>query len=384
MKKNFIVSKETLSTQNFELNPQTQNLAIVFGPQDSMSKEVTEQLKKQDPKIKVVGLGTSNCFVNSKTVESGQMAVSVLQFKDTDVHTVCVPNAGYETTLENSAKIAAELSSKSTKEKPLKGVLLFAEGLNINGADLPRPFAKLNIPVCGGLAAETDFKFQKTQVFYEGQELANHIVAVGFYGESFTMESFADTGMKSVGVLKKITKSDKNILHMVEGKTAIEWYLDYMAGKNLGADFKGVEPSESLSYPVAIYKDGQNPDGAIRTPIGFLYEEGSNNRKGSIVFTGEIPEGHYLKMMFASPDDLIEQCEKSVTTLETSSTEQAVIHLSCSARQMLLAQLTPYEYDKSTDSIGAYVYGEIATINNESKLLNQTFTSIRISEKKAA
>lgn len=381
MKKNYIVSKETLN-QDFKLSEKSTKLAIIFGPQDSISKELTASLKSQSPDIKVVGLGTSNCFVNSETAKPNEMVVSVLQFQDTNVEVLCLPNEGYESSLATAQKLADGLTAKSTKEKPLRGVLLFAEGLNINGADLPRPFESLNIPVCGGLAAETDFKFQKTQVFFEGQELVNHVVAIGFYGNSFSMESFADTGMKAIGILKKITKSEKNILHMVEDKTAIEWYLDYMVGKDL-KNFKGVEPSESLSYPVAIYKDGVNPDGAIRTAIGFLYEEGSGNLKGSIVFTGEIPEGHYLKMMFAAPNDLIEQCEKSVTSLE-SNPDSAVIHLSCAGRQMLLGELTSYEYDKSTDSIGAYVYGEIATINNEPKLLNQTFTSIKISEKKVA
>lgn len=381
--KKFLVSKNAVS-QDYQLDPKKNNLAIIFGTQDSFSSQLTEVLKSQDPKIQVIGLGTSNCFMNSESAAPDQMVVSILEFDSTDVKTVCVHNENYESTLVNAQKLEKELSSVSTPDKPLKGVLLFSEGLAINGADLPRPFAHLNIPVCGGLAAETDFKFQKTQVFFDGKELSNHIIGVGFYGQEFSMESFANAGMKPVGVMKKITKSEKNILHMVEGRTAIEWYLDYLVSDM--SKFEKVESSEALSYPVAIFKDGKTIDGAVRTAIGFIYEEGSNNRKGSIVFTGEIPEGHYLKMMFASPDELINKCEASIQNTESSDPSQMVIHLSCAARQMLLGELTPYEYATSKNAVGAYVYGEIASLNSskEPELLNQTFTSIRIKEKKAA
>lgn len=380
--KKFLVSKNAVA-QDYQLDPKKNNLAIIFGPQDSFSSEISKVLKSQDPKIQVIGLGTSNCFMNSESAAPDQMVVSILEFESTNVKTVCLPNENYESTLANAKKLEKELTSESTEDKPLKGVLLFCEGLQINGADLPRPFAHLNIPVCGGLAAETDFKFQKTQVFFDGKELSNHIIGVGFYGKEFSMESFANAGMKPVGVMKKITKSDKNVLHMVEDRTAVEWYLDYLVGKDL-SNFTAVESSEALQYPVAIFKDGKTLDGAVRTPIGFLYEEGSNNRKGSIAFTGEIPEGQYLKMMFASPDELIEKCEKSIKNTESDDPSQMVIHLSCAARQMLLGELTPYEYASSKNSVGAYVYGEIASLNKEPELLNQTFTSIRISEKKVA
>lgn len=371
MSKNFLVSRDDYK-KDYQINPDTNNLAIIFGPQNLFSKALTAELKKQNPKIKVVGLGTSNNFTGSETGNGDQLSLAVLEFKKTDVETICLPNQDYTTSLATAQALADHLVSKQTKEKPLKGVLIFAEGLNINGADLPRPFESLGIPVCGGLAAETDFAFKQTQIFFDGEEKSNHVIAVGFYGESFSMESTASSGMEAKGAFKTITKSDKNVLYKVGDQTAVEWYTSFLREKGQLKSDNTVEQSQALSHPVAIFKNEKTADGAIRTPIGFDYVQ------GSIAFTGEIPEGYSLRMMLANPTELINGADG---LLESQSDDScSYIHISCSARQMLLANLTSYEYASAKPCLGGYVYGEIATLNGKPELLNQTFTSIKIKE----
>lgn len=381
------VTKETVS-QSYGLNPKANNLAIVFGPKNLFFAELSAELKKQDPNVKVVGLGTSNCFVGSESGNGQELVVAVLELNKTRVETVCMPNESYASTTGVAEKLAAQLAAKATVDAPLAGVLLFAEGLNINGAALPRPFADLNVPVCGGLASETDFAFKQTQIFYEGEELSNHITAVGFYGKDFVMESYAAHGMKPFGVFKKITKSENNLLVEVDGKPAVDWYLSYLTDK----DVSSLPPDEkeqmlkdlaakALAYPIQIYPPGEKEvEGCVRTPIGF---NAPGTPAGSVLFTGEIPVGYSLKMMLASPQEVIEGADDAVNELQSQSDvgESLMIHLSCSARQLFLSKLVEHEYSSAEDCIGSYVYGEIVTLKGQKPaLLNQTFTSIKIKE----
>lgn len=381
------VTKETV-VQSYGLNPKANNLAIVFGPKDLFFAELSAELKKQDPNVKVVGLGTSNCFVGSESGNGAELVVASLELNKTKIETVCLPNESYESTTSVAKKLADQLASKSTKEAPLAGVLLFAEGLNINGAALPRPFAELNVPVCGGLASETDFAFKKTNIFFEGQELQNHISAVGFYGKDFVMESYAAHGMKPFGVFKKITKSQNNFLIEVDGKPAVDWYLSYLTEKDVSSLLKEEKEkllaelaAKALAYPIQIYPPGEKEvEGCVRTPIGF---NAPGTPEGSVLFTGEIPEGYSLKMMLANPQEVIEGAEEAVNALQAHADvdESLLIHLSCSARQLFLAKLVEHEYSSAEDCIGSYVYGEIVTLKGQKPaLLNQTFTSIKIRE----
>ena len=79
MSKNFLVSREDYK-KDYKINPDTNNLAIIFGPQNLFSKALTAELKKQNPKIKVVGLGTSNNFTGSETGNGDQLSLAVLEF----------------------------------------------------------------------------------------------------------------------------------------------------------------------------------------------------------------------------------------------------------------------------------------------------------------
>lgn len=357
----YLVSKETLN-QKYEIDCSKHNVAIVFGPQGSFYNELSKELKKQCPSLKVLGLGTTQSFLNNKTLNN-EMSVAVLSLEKTKIETFVSPNENYESSYETGKKLLANLVEKETKDYPLSGVLIFSEGLNINGAALVRAFDDLKIPVCGGLAGEVDLKFEKTHIFFEEKELTNHVSVVGFYGSSFKMESLSSTGMKPVGVDKKITKSNKNVLFEVDGKSALDWYKFYLKEKSNYA-------ANALAYPIAIMKDSSQILGAIRTPIGF------NEEEGSITFTGEIPEGYSLKLMLANPYELIEKAEDLVVNNDSEFT----IYFSCAARKLFLGDLTNLEYQKAKNCMGGYVYGEISVVEGKPSLHNQTFTVVNLKE----
>lgn len=338
------------------------SVAIVLGPQNSFFTKLSKNLKEKKPDLKIIGLGSTQSFINNETLGS-EMSLTVLSLEKTKIETFVLPNKDYDSSFQTGLELKELLKEKESKNGKLCGVLVFAEGLNINGAALVRGFEDLTVPVCGGLAAEVDFKFEKTHIFYEDRELSSHVAVIGFYGDSFSMESLNTTGMKAVGVDKKITKSNKNVLIEVDGKPALDWYRSLLKEKS--------EKSENaLSYPVAIMKDSTQMLGAVRTPIGF------NEEEKSITFTGEIPTGYFLKLMMANPYDLIEKADELVN----ENDGEFSLYFSCSARKLFLGNLTDLEYQKAKNCVGAYVYGEISNVDGKPTLHNQTFTVVKLKE----
>jgi len=348
------------------LDSSLENLAIVFGPQESFYSSLSKKIKEINPNIKIVGMSSTQSFCDSKTLIK-DMAVAYLSFEKTKIKTFILPNESYSTSEQTGTNLVNKLKSQESPDYPLCGVMILAEGLKINGAGLVRTFKDLNIPVFGGLASEPELIFDYTHVFYEHTELPNHVIAVGFYGNNLKIQSLNSTGLKPIGVYKKITESFENTLIKVDNMSAFDWYRSFLKNKN-------VEYANSLAYPIAIFKEEGEIDGAARTPIAF------DQTKGKITFTGEIPKDYWLKLMIASPYELISQAEDMIDENNKKNKPDFSLYFSCASRKLFLNHLTDLEYQKAKNCIGSYVYGEISSIKDTPTLLNQTLTIINLKE----
>lgn len=361
LNKNFTISESELS--NFPISEiKDESLIIAFGPQSTFFEKLSQEFKKLNKNIHIVGLGVNQSFVNNQTI-TDKISFSVLEFEKTKIKSFCLKNEGYDSSFDTGRSLLSKLKEQESTQGKLSGVLIFSEGINVNGAALVRAFEEEKIPVCGGLASEVNLAFKETKIFFDEKELANHISVVGFYGNNIEIKSLNSTGIKIIGLEKKITKSAKNKLFEIEGVPALDWYRSFLKEK-------GNSSANALAYPISIFKNSEAV-GAIRTPIGFDEEE------KSISFTGEIPEGYGLKLMIANPFQLIDKAEELV---KKNSNNNFSIYLSCVARKMFLEDLTPLEYQEAKNCIGAYVYGEISLLEGKPYFLNQTFTLINIKE----
>lgn len=347
------------------LDSSLDNIALVFGPQESFYSELARSIKKQNPNCLIVGASSTQTFCDN-IGSTDKMAVSYLSFEKTKIKSFILPNKSYDSSFETGQKLSSKLKEYSTSEYPLCGVMILSEGININGAGLVRPFEELNVPIFGGLASEKNLIFENTHVFYETAELPNHVLAIGLYGKNLKIESLNSSGLKPIGVYKKITKSFKNTLIQVDNMSAFDWYKSFLKDKN-------IEYANTLAYPIAIFKESGQMVGSVRTPISFDAES------GTISFTGEIPEGYWLKLMLASPYNLISQAEEFVQNNNKKQID-FTIYFSCAARKMFLNHLIDLEFQQAKKCIGTYVYGEISSINENPSLLNQTLTLVNLTE----
>jgi len=79
----------------------------------------------------------------------------------------------------------------------------------------------------GGMAGD-DMTLTGSYVFTYGKETDYGIVALILDADKITMEGMAITGWKRLGISRKVTKSEGNLLYSIDGKPAVEMYLKYL------------------------------------------------------------------------------------------------------------------------------------------------------------
>ena len=262
----------------------------------------------------------------------------------------------------------------------LQHVFILSPGLHINGSSLAQGANEVldyKIPVTGGLAGDGDL-FEETWVIANDEAKQNRVVAVGFYGESVSVSSGCFAGWKEFGVLRTITKSEKNIVYEIDHQPALELYKKY-----LGEYAKDL-PSSGLRFPINIRQYVE--DRAIVRSVLAIDEAAQ-----SLIFAGDVPEGSLTRLMKIDIDALIDGAETAARlTAPIPKTQALGLVVSCVGRRAVLDQLIDEELEavegvlgKNVSLIGFYSYGELAPFkgeNNSCQLHNQTLTLTVISE----
>jgi len=226
--------------------------------------------------------------------------------------------------------------------------------------------------VTGGLAADGD-RFEETFVFGDCEPQKETIAAVGLYGSRLKVGFSSLGGWDSFGPERLITNSNGNILYELDGHSALELYKQY-----LGEHAKGL-PATGLLFPLAVRTKSADL-AVVRTILSV------DERKKSMTFAGDVPEGYYARFMKANFDRLIDGAvgaAKSSFLAVGSVVPDLAILISCVGRKLILKQRIEEEvegvrdvFGESTILTGFYSYGEIAPFNPGTKceLQNQTMT----------
>jgi hypothetical protein len=275
-------------------------------------------------------------------------------------------------------KLSEELIDKLPKDN-LKHIFLMSDGLLINGSQLTRGINKVNklIPVTGGLAGD-GARFCETYVIADNIPSLRTIVAVGFYGDSLSIQSGCFAGWSEFGAQRTITKSDGNVLYEIDGQPALDLYKKYLG------DYAIDLPNSGLRFPLNIKEDENSPE-VIRTLLGI------NEEEKSITFAGDVPVGFKARLMKPDIEELIQGAGKAALVIDKINDKTALgLIVSCVGRKIVMNQLIDDELEIIQDILGDnmilsgfYSYGEIAPFQDDlltCKLHNQTMTLTTIYE----
>jgi hypothetical protein len=351
----------------------SRTLVLAFGAADPFRTDPVplKELAVAYPGATVAGCSTAG-EIHDASVRDDSLSVAVVEFTATRLRSAASPCA-----FGDRSELAGRELAEALAAPDLAAVLVLSDGLNVNGSDLVRGLSGRlgpDVPITGGLAGDGD-RFDDTWVLVDDEPASGWISAIGFYGPAVRYGHGSQGGWDIFGPERMVTRSEGNVLFELDGKPALELYKQY-----LGELAQGL-PATGLLFPLAVREPGTDRH-LVRTILAV--DEASQ----SMVFAGDVPEGHRARLMQANFDRLIGGAEAAADQVESTPHPVLAVAISCVGRRLVLGERTEEETEATLDrlpdgshQIGFYSYGEISPYaDGTCDLHNQTMTITTISE----
>ena len=341
---------------------------LIFGNKEQLLQpHIYEELRQLYPAAYLLG-GTTAGEIYEDMATDGTVSATAVYMERSEVRfaSVAIEAGQY---VQAAAALIDQLPTQG-----LRHVFVLSEGININGSKLADGLSHSlpeGVTLSGGLAGDGN-NYQETFVLANARPQRDRLAAIGFYGAHIHFGYASQGGWSPFGIERLITRSQDNILYTFDDKPALALYRQY-----LGEYAEGL-PAAGLYFPLMV----RSPDYRhtfIRT-IQRLNED-----QDALVFSGDVPQGYYSKLMRSNFDRLIEGSREAARqSLEMiGGTAELAILVSCVGRKLVLDQLTSEEVEagrrimgKETIFTGFYSYGEILSqpASTDCELHNQTMT----------
>jgi hypothetical protein len=251
---------------------------------------------------------------------------------------------------------------KSDAKSKISALLVFSDILTGNGDEILKGIQEVFSEklFIAGCAAGDDFLFKETYVYYKDKFVPASLAGLSLSGK-YTIGVGVRHGWVPIGLPVKVTKSHGAVVDELEGKPAVEFYVEHF-GMSVEDLMKETFAQLAITYPLGRNIE-TNDEPLIRYPIDI-------NSQGGIRFTAGIPEGSSVRLMLGSREEAIKATEEAAKIALTQLKEKpvkAAIVFDNIARDKLLAQHAPEEIEKIKELIGdnvplvgCYTYGEFA------------------------
>lgn len=190
-------------------------------------------------------------------------------------------------------------------------------------------------------------------------------------GIDFAPATAPGGGWDTFGPERVVTRSEGNVLFSLDDRPALALYTEYLGAR--AADL----PASALLFPLSLRPPGASDAAVVRTVLAV------DEATQSMTFAGDLPQGHYAKLMRANFDRL-------VMGAQTAASDAAGVHegptlslaVSCVGRRLVLgtraeeeAEATMSMLPDATTQVGFYSYGELSPLaSGPCELHNQTMT----------
>lgn len=354
------------------------SLLLVFGATAALDRaEAVDALRQRHPSAHLVGCSTAGEITGTR-VHDDSIVATAIAFERTGVE---VARAAIDDAA-HSAQVARSLADDLVaRHAGLRHVLVLSDGLKVNGSELAaalRSALPAGVSATGGLAGDGD-RFARTTTLADGVATSAQVVAVGLYGSALRVGWGSMGGWDPFGPWRRITKASGNVLHELDGQSALALYKSY-----LGEHAAGL-PASALLFPLAL-DDGDGGCGLVRTVLAV------DEATGTMTFAGDMPVGLQARLMKANFDRLVDgasgAAQAGVAGLHDAPAELALL-ISCVGRKLVLRQRVEEETEAVQDALGPqarlcgfYSYGEICPQGTMGvcELHNQTMTVTTLSE----
>lgn len=180
------------------------DLVLYFGSRFAIaSEEPFARLKTAFPDATIVGCSTGGQIRADELIDDGIEAIAI-SFESTKTRLASEILSSVEESRQCGRLIGERLGSTD-----LAGILVLADGLNVNGSDLVAGITSVigpNIPLVGGLAGDGS-EFVETLVGADCTPRSKLVAAIGFYGDAVRFGHGSAGGWDVFGSWRTITDS---------------------------------------------------------------------------------------------------------------------------------------------------------------------------------
>lgn len=361
-------------------------LVLVFGAVSALEQsEPRNALKKTYPAACIVGCSTAGEICGTEVLDDSLTATAI-RLEHSRIKGISARLGNFEDAFQAGEFLARTLppslpAAGSNAQENLVHVLVFSDGLRVNGSELVRGLLKhlpAGITVTGGLAGD-GARFQETLVCWDNVPQTDAIIALGLYGDRLKIGFGSLGGWDSFGPERLITRSNGNVLYELDGQSALALYKKYLG------EHAAQLPASGLLFPLSLRTKTGDP-AVVRTILSI------DEKEQNMTFAGDVPEGAYARLMKANFDRLIDGAAGAARTsyqaIGTAGPDLAIL-ISCVGRKLVLKQRVEEEVEGVREVMGPhtvltgfYSYGEISPFTPGAKceLHNQTMTITTLSE----
>jgi hypothetical protein len=355
-------------------SPET--LVLVFFSGDLIHESIWTQLVKGFPRSMMFGCSGGGAVKGAEILDSSAV-VSVIRFERSRLESGSVHLSDFPDSFSAGRTLASSIPKQG-----LKACYVLSDGLHVNGSALVQGLRSVlgdAVDISGGLAAAEPGS-AATYVLESGVPKEKMATILGLYGNRLNVVSSVGGGWKPFGLLRKITRSKGNILHTLDGKTALGLYREF-----LGEQARNL-PGAALLFPLYLAESGSGDSrGTVRTVIGM------NESEQSMTFAGDVPEGSVVQLMRSSHEKLIDAAGDAgglASARLRPAMETLCIVASCVGRRMVLGEKTDQEIEliqsllpHGASQTGFYSNGEIgANVPGRYDLHNQSIAITLVQE----
>ena len=358
---------------------QTANLVLVFGGRGVLGDQSRfDEIKAFYPNA-ITLFGSTAGEIIDTFVYDDTITTTAVYFEHTKLESAQLNIDEVQDSIQAGKKLAEALPKEG-----LVHVFVVSDGLKVNGSHLVdglRDHLPDTVSLTGGLAGDGS-TFEKTLVSVNEVPTVGNIVLVGLYGDRLQVGYGSLGGWDTFGPERTVTRSEKNVLFELDGKSALALYKEYLGDQASGL------PATGLLFPLSLWeKEGDDP--IVRTILAV------NEEDQSMTFAGNLPVDSHVRLMKANFDRLVDgasgAASKSLEAIGSTSPDLAIL-VSCVGRKLVLTQRIEEEVEGVRDVIGEhaiitgfYSYGEISPFTASPQAMcqlhNQTMTITIFSEK---
>lgn len=348
-----------------------QLLLVFASPVQLSTPLLADELACLFPQAQRVGCSTAG-EISAQGVENSSAVVTALRFGSSLLKVVSAELPAMESSFEAGEALARQLLDWQPK-----AVLVFGQGVNINGSAMIDGMVQhlgRSVPIAGGLAGD-DGAFRTTYTLCNAGVSSTRLVAVGLKGDALQFAHGCFGGWKPFGPVRKVTRSVNNVLYELDGAPALDVYKRYLG------DHARDLPGSGLLFPFEMLSDAREPSGLIRTILGV------DETQGSLTLAGAIQQDGYLRLMHAQTDGLVDGAEEAARAtlgmLGSNVHAGLALLVSCVGRKLVMGGRVDEETEIVQETLGGqatqagfYSYGEISPGRGPQncQLHNQTMT----------